>query len=186
MFIENYTLIIFRETQRLKLSVSANDHNHAQAQSVDITRSLQGEKSELTYGKIKETILSDLFRRLAFSDFDRKECFKWPGSFTNGVPSLYALGKRFYVRPLIQKYLDLDQDRVVKNTCKNTKCINPYHNHYLFSNNSKLSGGDHQMALAFRSQGVSVPQIALALNVHKSTIYRFFKDAPHSSRIENH
>ena len=53
---------------------------------------------------------------------------------------------------------------------------------YLSEKNSKLGGGDLQMLLAFRSQGVSVQQIAKALNVHRSTIYRILKDERISSR----
>ena len=95
---------------------------------------------------------------------------------------MYTLGKRFYVRPLILGYLDITKDAVVKNVCKNPLCVNPYHNQYLHEKNSKLGGGDLQMLLAFRSQGASIPQIAKALNVHRSTIYRILKDERLSSR----
>ena len=185
MATESYTLCVHRNNSKIKLSVCANDHGHAQAQAIDITRSLAADRFELSYGEINETKLAELFRRLAYSDFDRKECFEWTGSITNGVPATYAMGKRYYVRPLIQGYLDLDRDRIVKATCNNPYCINPYHNHYLSSKNSKLTCGDQQMALAFRSQGVSVKQIATALKVHRSTIHRFLTNAYHPSRSEN-
>jgi hypothetical protein len=172
MSTEEYSLTIFRDSIRTTLSIEAIDHAHAQAQATDITKSLSAEKFKLSYGKGNDNKLSDLYRRLAFSDFNPKECFEWSGSFTNNVPSVYVLGKRYYIRPLIQVYLDSDRDKIVKNTCNNTKCINPYHNHYLNSKNSKLSSGDHQMMLAFASQGVSVQQIAEALKVHRTTVYR--------------
>ena len=186
MSTESYTLRVFRDDSQTKLSVCANDHVHAQAQAIDIARSLGADRTELSYGEHPESKLSELYRRLAYSDFDSKECFEWQGSLTNHVPSVYAVGRRFYVRPLIQGYLDLDRARIVKSACNNTQCINPYHNHYLHSKNSKLTGGDQQTALAFRSQGVSVPQIALALNVHRSTIHRLLKNAHHLSRSENY
>jgi len=185
MSFEQYSLTIFKDSIKATLSIQAIDHAHAQAQATDITKSLYAEKFELSYGRGKESKLSDLYRRLAFSDFETKKCFEWSGSITNSVPSVYLLGKRYYLRPLIQVYLDSDRDKVVKNTCNNTKCINPYHNHYLNSKNSKLSSGDHQMALAFRSQGASISQIAKALNVHRTTIHRLLKDANYSSRTEN-
>ena len=185
MSTESYILLVLKGQSKTNLSVCAIDQAHAQAQAVDITRSLSGERFELFYGNGKESILSDLYRRLAFSDFDKKNCFKWGGSNTNHVPSTYAVGKRFYVRPLIQGYLDIERDRVVKNTCKDNICINPYHNHYFEYKNSKLSCGDQKMALAFRGQGASITQIAKALNVHRTTIYRFLTDAHHSSRTEN-
>jgi len=182
---ENYTLRVYRNDSKIKLSVCANDHGHAQAQAIDITRSLAGDRFELLYGEIEESLLAELYRRLAYSDFSSKECFDWHGSITNGVPAVYALGRRYYVRPLIQSYLDMDRDRIVKNTCSCTECINPYHNNYLSAKNSKLSCGDLQMALAFRSQGVSVKQIAKALKVHRTTIYKSLKNAHHASRSEN-
>jgi len=80
------------------------------------------------------------------------------------------------VRPLILGYLDIERDETVKNTCGNYKCINPYHNQYLKSKNSKLGSGDLRILLAFRSQGASATQIAKALNVHRSTIYRTLKN----------
>lgn len=174
--IESYNLVVFKANNKTKLSVCAHDAAHAQAQALDIARSLEADKFELVYGLNKISRLSDLYRRLAYSDFKHQECFEWEGPVTNQVPSVYAVGKRFYIRPLIQGYLGLDKDKVVKNTCKNPKCINPYHNHYLNNKNSKLSGGDVQMALAFRSQGASVQQIAKALNVHRTTIYRTLKN----------
>lgn len=172
----DYSLFLEKGSKRLTLSVTANDINHAQGQALDISRSLGADRIEIDYGKTRENHLSNLYNKLAHNDFDFKECFEWDGSYTNGTPSVYAFSKRFYLRPLILGYLDICQDNTVKNTCCNTRCINPYHNHYLTGRNSKLSGGDQKIALAFRSQGVSVPQIAKALNVHRSTIYRTFKN----------
>ena len=171
-----YNLQLNRNNKKLTLAVKANDIAHAQAQSLDIARSLEADKFELTYGKTRLSKLSELFEKLAYNEFDYKNCYRWEGSETNGVPSVYALGRRYYVRPLILGYLDICKDKTVKNTCCNKKCVNPYHYHYLSGTNAKLGGGDLKMALAFRSQGASVPQIAKALNVHRSTIYRTFKN----------
>ncbi|OUW91412.1 MAG: hypothetical protein CBD94_01475 [Gammaproteobacteria bacterium TMED234] len=175
MSIEYYKLKLVKNNKEIELGVSALDAAHAQGQALDISRSLSAEKFELGYGKAKQTRLSKLYERLAFNDFDHRDCFEWTGSVTNKVPSTYVFGKRYYVRPLILGYLDIERDGVVKNQCKNHMCINPYHNQYLKSRNSKLGSGDLQMLLAFRGQGVSASQIAKALNVHRSTIYRNLK-----------
>ena len=179
---EQYSLLVSKAKTEVKISIKAFDAAHAQAQALDIARSLEAERFELGYGKAKQNRLSELFEKLAFNDFDHKQCFDWEGSVVNKVPAVYTLGKRFYVRPLILGYLDITKDAVVKNVCKNPLCVNPYHNQYLHEKNSKLGGGDLQMLLAFRSQGASVPQIAKALNVHRSTIYRILKDERLSSR----
>jgi len=176
MFSEEYSVLISRGKAETQLRIKALDAGHAQAQSLDICRSLGADKFELIYGKKNESKLSKLYEKLAFNKFDYKKCDIWDGSFTNNVPSIYAVSKRFYIRPLILGYLDIQKDKIVKNSCNNIKCINPYHNHYLNSNNSKIGGGDLQIVLAFRSQGVSVTQIAEVLKVHRSTIYRALKN----------
>ena len=178
---ENYSLLVSKGQTQVKISVKAFDAAHAQAQALDIARSLEADRFELGYGAAKENKLSELFEKLAYNDFDHKECYDWKGSLVNKVPAVYTLNKRFYVRPLILGYLDISKDAVVKNVCRNPLCVNPYHNQYLHEKNSKIGGGDLQMLLAFRSQGASVPQIAKALNVHRSTIYRILKDERFSS-----
>jgi len=176
MSTEDYKLRIFRRRKKLDIAITALDAAHAQGQAMDIARSLDAERFSLVYGKTSETILSNLFRKLAYNDFNHKDCEIWEHSLTNGCPSIYALSRRYYVRPLVLGYLDISKDSVVKTTCGKAKCVNPYHNQYLSSKNSKLGSGDKQMLLAFRSQGVSIPQIAKALNVHRSTIYRALKN----------
>lgn len=176
MLVEKYKLTLISKKQTTLLCLKAFDAAHAQAQALDIARSLCADKFELGYGACKEDNLSNLYIKLAFNDFTHGECYEWRGSVTNKVPSVYVLSKRFYVRPLILSYLDISKDKTVKNTCRNPKCVNPYHNLYLNEKNSKLGGGDLKMLLAFRSQGVSVPQIAKALNVHRSTVYRLLKN----------
>lgn len=176
MFTEKYQVSFTRLNKKIKLAVTAQDAAHAQAQALDITRSLEADKFELGYGECKNNYLSDLYRKLAYNDFSHANCYEWKSCFTNNVPSVYGLGKRYYVRPLILGYLDIQKDQIVKNTCGNNKCINPYHNHYLHFKNSKLGGGDLQIALAFRSQGVCVSQIAKVLKVHRTTIYRALKN----------
>jgi hypothetical protein len=178
---EHYSLLVSKGQTQVKISVKAFDAAHAQAQALDIARSLEADRFELGYGAAKENKLSELFEKLAYNDFDHKECYDWKGSLVNKVPAVYTLNKRFYVRPLILGYLDISKDAVVKNVCRNPLCVNPYHNQYLHEKNSKIGGGDLQMLLAFRSQGASVPQIAKALNVHRSTIYRILKDERFSS-----
>ena len=173
---EQYSLLLSKATTEVKISVKAFDAAHAQAQALDIARSLEADRFELVYGVAKQNRLSELFEKLAYNDFDHKKCYDWKGSVVNKVPAVYTLNKRFYVRPLILGYLDITRDAVVKNVCKNPFCVNPYHNQYLHQKNSKIGGGDLQMLLAFRSQGASVPQIAKALNVHRSTIYRILKN----------
>jgi hypothetical protein len=173
---ERYKLTVIKRDCRTKLGIRALDAAHAQAQGLDIARSLGAERFELGYGKARQSILGNLYEKLAYNDFEHEQCFEWVGSLTNRTPSVYALGARYYVRPLILGYLDIERDETVKNTCGNYKCINPYHNQYLKSKNSKLGSGDLRILLAFRSQGASATQIAKALNVHRSTIYRTLKN----------
>jgi len=170
--IESYNLVVFKANKKTKLSVCAHDAAHAQAQALDISRSLIADKFELAYGLNKESKLSDLYRRLAYSDFKHQECFEWSSSYTNGCPAIYLFGKRFYIRPLILDYMDMNRDNFVKMTCKNKRCVNPYHFSYAPAKASKLTGGDKKLMLAFASQGVSVQQIAEALKVHRTTVYR--------------
>ena len=148
--------------------------NHAQAQALDISRAFKADKTSLRYESNSQSCkkLENLFKKLAYSDFSHNECFEWSSSCTNGCPAIYLFGKRFYIRPLILDYMDMNRDNFVKMTCKNKRCVNPYHFSYTPAKASKLTGGDKQMMLAFASQGVSIQQIAEALNVHRSTIYR--------------
>jgi len=172
----NYSLNLLKQNKKLALGIKANDAPHAQAQAQDISRSLKVDKIELTYGPAKESRLSEIFRRLAFSDFNYKKCCLWEGSFLHNVPVTYAFGCRYYLRPLILDYMDMNRDNFVKTTCGDKHCINPYHNAYKTNKASKLTGGDLQMVVAYRSQGVGIAQIASALNVHRSTIYRNLKN----------
>lgn len=73
-----------------------------------------------------------------------------------------------------------------KPRCGNPLCINPYHFEYHSEKNAKLSSGDIQMLLAFHSQGASARQIAKALNVNRSTIYRKLKDERLHSGTAHH
>jgi len=168
----NYCLELKRKDKNLELAVTANDSNHAQAQASDIARALQADTFSLSYKGIKDTGLSILFRRLASSDFEHGVCDEWESSFCNGSPVLYALGHKYYVRPLILDYLEINKDGCVKPSCGNKLCINPYHNSYKKMKASKLGDADANLVLAFSSQGVPVREIAKALNVHRSTIYR--------------
>ena len=167
-----YTLEIKKNDKGVKVQIKANDASHAQAQASDICRSLAADQFTLLYDTQKETKLSELFKKLAYSDFSHKECFEWSSSYTNGCPAIYLFGKRFYIRPLILDYMDMNRDNFVKMTCKNKRCVNPYHFSYAPAKASKLTGGDKKLMLAFASQGVSVQQIAEALKVHRTTVYR--------------
>ena len=170
MFTENYQVSFTRSNKTIKLAVTAQDVAHAQAQALDITRSLEADKFELGYGACKNSQLSNLYKKLAYNDFSHDHCYEWESSLTNGVPSVYAFGRRYYVRPLILGYLDIQKDQIVKNTCGNTKCINPYHNHYMHFKNSKLGGGDMQIALAFEAKACLFRRSPRCL---KSTAQRF-------------
>lgn len=184
--LENYTLIVQKEDKSKAISVVAHDSNHAQAQGIDISRALGLDRFSVEYSSKKPGELSELFRKLAFSEFSHQECFKWNGSFTNGSPVFYAFGMRYYVRNLILDYMDMNRDSVVNMSCKSKECINPYHFSYKTNKASKLTSGDRKLMLAFASQGVSVPQIAKALNVHRSTIYRNLKNEHFHARLTSH
>lgn len=168
----DYCLVLARGDVRLELAVSANDSNHAQAQASDIARALQATNFSLAYKSVKESRLSILFKRLASSDFEHTECFEWGGCYCNESPIIYAMKKKYYVRPMILDYLEINKDGCVKPSCGNRKCVNPYHNSYKKTKASKLGDADTNLALAFSSQGVPVREIAKALKVHRSTIYR--------------
>ena len=60
MFTENYQVSFTRSDKTIKLAVTAQDAAHAQAQALDITRSLEADKFELGYGACKNNYLSDL------------------------------------------------------------------------------------------------------------------------------
>ena len=134
----SYCLILERKNKILELSVEANDSNHAQAQAADIARALQADTFSLTYKSVGDSNLGLLFRRLATSDFKHEQCDEWQGHFCNGSPVVYALGQRYYVRPLILDYLEINKDGCVKPSCGNKDCINPYHNSYKKMKASKL------------------------------------------------
>jgi hypothetical protein len=170
---ETHILLLEKNKNKKKLTLFANDGCHAQAQAQDICRAFEVDKYQLTYGFDKEESISVLFKRLAFNDFVHSECVHWAGSFCNDAPCMYVFKNRFYVKNVILKYLEISKDDyVVKHTCKNKSCINPYHYLYTTSKNSKLTGGDRKMVVAYLSQGASIQQVAKALNVHRSTIYR--------------
>jgi hypothetical protein len=169
---EEYKLILFNKDKKLELSLTANDIGHAQAQSSDIARSLKASLFELTYGATRNSKLSELYRRLAYSDFNHKECTLWKGAYTNATPVIYALNNRYYVRPLILDYMEMNRDLYVKPSCGNKSCINPFHNTYKSTKASKMTSADVNLAVAFASQGAPVKEIAKALKVHRSTIYR--------------
>lgn len=182
MTFTSYCLDLRREEKKLELAVRAIDSNHAQAQASDIARALQADTFSLTYKGVNDSILAVLFRRLATSDFEHKECDVWKGHLCNGHPVVYAMGKRYYVRPLILDYLEINKDDCVKPSCGNRICINPYHNSYKKMKASKLGDADTNLVLAFSSQGVPVREIAKALKVHRSTIYRTLNHAHHDAR----
>jgi hypothetical protein len=171
----NYCLNLSKACKELSIGVLANDSAHAQAQAADIARAMQAETFSLSYKTVRNTKLSTLFNRLATSDFEHESCDEWEGSFCNGSPVIYALGCKYYVRPLILDYLEITKDGCVKPSCGNRLCINPYHNSYKKMKASKLGDADTNLVLAFSSQGVPVREIAKALKVHRSTIYRALK-----------
>lgn len=168
----------FNDT-KITVNLEANDSNHAQAQALDIARAFDCQQFHLQYGLNHQAhqVLSDFFYKLATSNFDPKNCAEWEGSYTNKNPCLYIFKSRLYIRPLFLKYLDIDRsDVVIKMSCGNSKCVNPYHFQYRKEKNSKLGGADEQLLLSFLRSGVGVPAIAKALNVHRSTIYRKLSD----------
>lgn len=168
----NYCLLLNKNHKNLELALVANDAGHAQAQSADIARALHAQSFRLTYKEVKETSLSILFKRLAYNDFNHQSCDLWEGKYCNKTPAVYALGAKYYVRPMILDYLEINKDGCVKPSCGDRKCVNPYHNSYKKTKASKLGDADTNLALAFSSQGVPVREIAKALKVHRSTIYR--------------
>lgn len=170
-----YSLFLERHQYSMSLSLTAINATHAQAQAEDISRALNAETFAIVYKRRKESRLAKLFRRLSTNDFRYNECDQWDGSYLNEVPVAYALGQRLYVRPMILDYLEINKDGVVKPSCNNKKCINPYHNSYKKMKASKLGDADINLALAFASQGVPVTEIAKALKVNRSTIYRVLK-----------
>jgi hypothetical protein len=178
----DYCLVVQRNERKLEVAITANDSNHAQAQAADITRALQADTFSLSYKFVQESSLAILFRRLASSDFEHACCEEWSGCFCNGSPVVYALGYKYYVRPLILDYLEINKDGCVKPSCGNRLCINPYHNSYKRMKASKLGDADTNLVLAFSSQGVPVKEIAKALKVHRSTIYRTLNNAHHDAR----
>lgn len=184
---EKYVLIVSKNKKQTKLAVVANDSNHAQGQAADLVRAFNAENYKLSYGICKETEVSKLFYDLAYNNFTHKSCYAWSKSECNNVPCCYVLGERFYIRNLILKYLDIPkEDSVTKNSCNCKNCVNPYHFVYVNEKNEKLSSGDLKLLVAYRGQGVEVAQIAAALKVHRSTIYRRLKDESFSSRSQNH
>ena len=180
----SYCLALEKDKKSIELAVTANDSNHAQAQASDIARALRADNFSLAYKEVKDSELATLFNRLAFSDFEHGVCDDWQGRFCNGSPVIYTLGHKYYVRPLILDYLEINKDGCVKPACGNKMCINPYHNSYKRMKASKLGDADVNLAVAFSGQGVPVREIAKALNVHRSTIYRTLKHAHHASRPE--
>jgi hypothetical protein len=184
---DNYILSLIKETKKLRLQITAQDSGHAQAQAGDISRSLGAERYNLSYGNGEEDLLSQLFKDLADNNFIHGECREWEGTFTNGVPCAYVLGSRHYIRTIILKYLDIPKDGVTaKPKCLCKECINPYHFTYVQGKNEKISCGDRKLVVAYRSQGVRVSQIAAALKVHRSTIYRQLSNESVSNGPENH
>lgn len=168
----HYCLSLTRDHKSLELAVRANDAGHAQAQASDIARALQADTFSLTYKGINRTLLSDFFQRLACSEFTHDSCDIWKGKYSNGTPVVYALGTKYYVRPMILDYLEINKEGCVKPSCGCRFCVNPYHNSYKKMKASKLGDADIDLVLAFSSRGVPVKEIAKALKVHRSTIYR--------------
>ena len=183
-----YTLTLFKDKKKIRISVKAHDTNHAQAQAKDIIRAFSGDEFKLDYSKVKDTAVSTLFEQLAFNEFRTDSCLEWEGPFSNNCACIYALNKRYYIKDIILKYLDIPKDSATaKGKCKNSACVNPYHFEYHSAKNSKLTGGDLKLLVAYRSQGTGIAQIAEAFKVHRSTIYRKLKNecfsfgAPHHS-----
>lgn len=172
MMFTKYCLVLQKAGKKLEVAVDANDSNHAQAQASDIARALHADNFSLAYNEVTESSLSQLFKRLALNEFQYKKCDDWDGCFCNKSPVIYTLGHKYYVRPLILDYLEINKEGCVKPSCGNRTCINPYHNSYKKMKASKLGDADTNLVLAFSGQGVPVREIARALKVHRSTIYR--------------
>jgi hypothetical protein len=176
---EKYILQLHKNNKKLKIAIRANDSGHAQAQATDIARALATDSYDLSYGEQKDTILAELFKDLADNNFTHKNCRIWSGTACNGIPCVYVLGARYYIRNTILKYLNIaDDGHNAKPKCDCQDCINPYHFKHAKEKNEKISCGDLKMLVAYRGQGVPVSQIAEALKVHRSTIYRKLKDEP--------
>lgn len=170
-----YSLFIEKNSKKIRLSITANDGLHANAQAVDIARALNSDVFTLKNEETESCDLSELFKKLAYSEFTHEKCHAWTTTFCNNTPVIYTLGTKFYVRPLILNYLDIPNDSFVRPSCKNKNCINPFHNTYKNERAAKLTSADKQLALAFASQGVPVKEIAKAFKVHRSTIYRLIQ-----------
>ena len=63
----HYTLCIIKQNKKLKITVGANDSNHAQAQALDICRGFGADSVVISYGGREESTISTLFERLAFN-----------------------------------------------------------------------------------------------------------------------
>jgi hypothetical protein len=183
---DNYALRLTKDAQQLTFQLQANDSNHAQAQALDICRAFKADSVVLSYGPTTEGDISVLFKKLAFNHFEYKSCFIWQGKSFKSYPCIYAFKTRFYIRPLILNYLDIPDSSTVRMTCGNLMCVNPYHFSYVRSRNAKLSSGDVSLVLAYHRQGASIKQIAKALNVHRSTIYRTIKNECFYSGSSDH
>jgi len=184
--INTYKLTLLKDLKKAEFVITANNSNHAQAQAADICRSVAADKFNLIYGVIEEDAISNVYKKLAFNDFDYKSCFIWNGSISNNSPCFYLFGKRIFVKRSIIKYLNIPEDSTIKLVCNNKNCINPYHFIYLPEKNSKLTGGELKLLVAYRGQGTRVSQIAQALNVHRSTIYRKLKNERVSAGSADH
>jgi hypothetical protein len=184
---KNYKLTINKDIKFINLSIEANNSNHAVAQAEDICRALDASSFNLQYGACKETPLSNLFKKLSANMYDYQKCDPWEDKFSNNVPCIYVFKQRYYVRNLILKYLDIPREGVVaRPSCNCKSCINPYHFSYKSGKNSKLTGADTNMLLAFLGQGSGVTQAAKALKVHRSTIYRKLNRECLSTRSDDH
>ena len=183
----NHALYLEGKVRGFSLALYAQDTNHAQAQAKDIARALGATGMRLSYETRETCLISEFFRALAVSDFKHSECCVWNGSTTNNSPCFYALGKRHYVRDVTMKYLDIPGARTtVKTKCNNKLCVNPYHFEYVSEPNSKLSCSENKLLLLWAGQGVPVTQIAKALNVSKSTIYRNLNHERVPVRTQSH
>jgi hypothetical protein len=168
----NYSLIVEKNNKQLQLALTANDGLHANAQAIDIARAFKSDAFTLRNEQTNICYLSKLFKKLAYNEFNYKNCEIWNKSFCNNTPVIYVLGTKFYVRPLILNYLDIPSDTYVRPSCHKKNCVNPFHNTYKNEKASKLTSADRQLALVFAGQGVPVKEIAKAFKVHRSTIYR--------------
>jgi len=187
VLLKEYNLEFTKQDKKIQLHIEANNSNHAVAQAEDICRALDASSFNLNYGACRQNHLSTLFKKLSLNLFDYKVCVPWTETFSNNVPCLYVFKQRYYVRNLILKYLDIPkEDATARPSCSCKSCINPYHFSYRFGKNSKLTGGDVQMLLAFMGQGAGVSQAAKALKVHRSTIYRKLKNEHLSVGSENY